>query len=206
VIACLATGTRGRTYLVLSSHRHGQPTLNPNNLGMALRTQKPSKHNQMLGKWIQKAKPKPAGDEQGRPSKRSRLDDTPSDSESILQSPQLVATAVDSEGDDEETEPLQPVYKTDLESALPAISTDAEAIEEYEAFKASQNDDYETSAEGRFKDRNWLKGKSSIYVDAFNLALDTVLDEEEHLFDKAEMEVFKQWRNLGYEDQYLYVA
>lgn len=49
----------------------------------------------------------------------------------------------------------------------------------------------------------WGRGKSSIYVDAFNLALETVLAEEAHLFDEAEMEVFRQWRNLAYEAQYL---
>ena len=51
--------------------------------------------------------------------------------------------------------------------------------------------------------RNWTKGKSSIYVDAFNLALETVLDDERHLFDEKEMEVFNQWRVLHYEAQYL---
>ena len=37
----------------------------------------------------------------------------------------------------------------------------------------------------------------------FNLALDTVLDEESHLFDEAEKAVFEQWRALNYEAQYL---
>jgi Fanconi-associated nuclease 1 len=43
-------------------------------------------------------------------------------------------------------------------------------------------------------------------VDAFNLALETVLDEEAHLFDEAEMEVFRKWRELDYESQYLCVV
>ncbi|KAE8149052.1 VRR-NUC domain-containing protein [Aspergillus avenaceus] len=47
--------------------------------------------------------------------------------------------------------------------------------------------------------------KSSIYVDAFELALDTVLGEEAHLFSHAEMEVFARWRALSYQARYLYV-
>lgn len=50
----------------------------------------------------------------------------------------------------------------------------------------------------------WTKGQSSIYVDAFNLALDTVLGHESHLFNEREMQIFKSWRQLGYEAQYLY--
>ena len=46
-------------------------------------------------------------------------------------------------------------------------------------------------------------GRSSIYVDAFNLALDTVLEDEAHLFSRAERCVFEQWKVLGYEAQYL---
>ncbi|KAJ4344170.1 hypothetical protein N0V95_006285 [Ascochyta clinopodiicola] len=94
--------------------------------------------------------------------------------------------------------------KTDLESALPPIETGTEAIEAYEAFKASEEEKPE-GAEDRLKDRSWIRGKSSLYVDAFNLALDTVLEEEHHLFDEAEAEAFRIWRELNYEAQYLYV-
>jgi Fanconi-associated nuclease 1 len=106
--------------------------------------------------------------------------------------------------EDQEDPESVTVRKTDLESALPPIETDAEAIEEYEAFKASQAQEEEgdQTAE-RLRDRKWVKGKTSIYVDAFNLALDTVLDEECNLFNKAEMEVFRCWRELPYEAQYL---
>ena len=45
--------------------------------------------------------------------------------------------------------------------------------------------------------------RSSIYVDAFNIALDTVLEQEEHLFNKKEKAVFAAWRGLDYEAQYL---
>jgi Fanconi-associated nuclease 1 len=167
---------------------------------MVLRAQTPSKHNQMLGKWIQKARPTPADKTDARPSKRPRLEDTTSDSESAPQTPGTLGV----EEEEEDRDTLQEGRRTDLESALPEIETGADAIEEYEVFKASHNEEEET-AEGRFKDRKWLKGRTSIYVDAFNLALDTVLDEESHLFDEAEMEVFRVWRGLEYEAQYLYV-
>jgi len=45
---------------------------------------------------------------------------------------------------------------------------------------------------------------SSIYVDAFNYALDTVLQDEAYLFSDSEVEVFAKYRSLDYEAQYLY--
>ncbi|PWY90733.1 VRR-NUC domain-containing protein [Aspergillus heteromorphus CBS 117.55] len=93
--------------------------------------------------------------------------------------------------------------QTDLESSLPAIQADDHAIEEYESSQAADQD--EPDLRQRLQDGKWRKGRSSIYVDAFNLALETVLEEEAHLFDEAEMEVFRQWRELDYEAQYLYV-
>ncbi|KAL1984022.1 hypothetical protein VTN96DRAFT_9707 [Rasamsonia emersonii] len=96
--------------------------------------------------------------------------------------------------------------QTELETSLPPVKTDQEAIEEYEASRAAAAAaEEEPGLEERLGERKWRKGRSSIYVDAFNLALDTVLDEEAHLFNEAEMEVFRQWRSLSYEAQYLYV-
>ncbi|PWY96329.1 hypothetical protein BO94DRAFT_481053, partial [Aspergillus sclerotioniger CBS 115572] len=92
--------------------------------------------------------------------------------------------------------------QTELESSLPAVQADNRAIEEYES---SRIVDDEPDLQQRLRNGTWRKGRSSIYVDAFNLALETVLDEEAHLFDAAEMEVFRQWRELDYEAQYLYV-
>ncbi|CAG2013597.1 unnamed protein product [Fusarium graminearum] len=95
---------------------------------------------------------------------------------------------------------------TDIESALPPTADGREAIEEYEAMKSSQATVGEDDDDATEKPKPlWIKGQSSIYVDAFNLALDTVLDEESHLFDGKENDVFRQWRDLGYEAQYLYV-
>lgn len=50
------------------------------------------------------------------------------------------------------------------------------------------------------------KYKRSMYVDAFNLALDTVLQDELHLFSDAEQEVFAKYRSLEYEPQFLYTT
>ncbi|KAI3395903.1 hypothetical protein diail_688 [Diaporthe ilicicola] len=98
--------------------------------------------------------------------------------------------------------------ETALESVLPDIKADVDAIEEYEAMRASQlssEDAKDAKPESDVDQRKWVRGRSSIYVDAFNLALDTVLEEETHLFDNKEMAVFDQWRGLDYEAQYLYV-
>lgn len=97
-----------------------------------------------------------------------------------------------------------PGSQTELESSLPVIETDNQAIDDYESSRAVKEDD-EPDLQQRLQDGKWRKGKSSIYVDAFNLALQTVLDEEAQLFNDVEMEVFRQWKELSYESQYLYV-
>jgi Fanconi-associated nuclease 1 len=202
---------------------------------MALNDRTPSRHNSMLTRWIKHPKSTNFDDvdDKEQPAKRQRLATTPepdvkgkSKNKGSPKTSPFKAKAspakpkfrrkviLDSDADDDvkleaEIEAAVPP-KTDLESALPPVNTDKEAIEEYEAFKTSQNEVIKTEegiegAEERFGDRKWARGKSSIYVDAFNLALDTVLDEESHLFDEAEMEVFKQWRDTEYEAQYLYV-
>ncbi|KAH8676029.1 VRR-NUC domain-containing protein [Xylariales sp. PMI_506] len=96
------------------------------------------------------------------------------------------------------------VQPTAIESSLPEIKSDKEAIEEYETFRASQGEKSSDVAT-RFSKREWVKGKSSLYVDAFNLALTTVLDDESHLFDEKERAIFDSWEKLSYEAQYLYV-
>ncbi|KAK8049455.1 hypothetical protein PG994_011185 [Apiospora phragmitis] len=88
---------------------------------------------------------------------------------------------------------------TAIESSLPEIKVDQDAIEEYETFRASQGDQPDDSTTSRFVKRD------SLYVDAFNLALSTVLDDEAHLFDENEKTLFDNWANLSYEAQYLYV-
>jgi Fanconi-associated nuclease 1 len=90
---------------------------------------------------------------------------------------------------------------TELESALPSVKTDKEAIKEYEAMRATG--DVPEDLKARLSQRSWSRGKSSIYVDAFNFALETVLEDEAHLFDEKEVEVFNQWKGLDYEAQYL---
>ena len=118
--------------------------------------------------------------------------------------------------DDESEEPAPTSVNRDedvsaFEDSLAAVATDKQAIEEYEALRASQasqvsqdNADNDAgSPSARMGSRQWVRGKSSIYVDAFNLALDTVLEDEAHLFDRKETRVFEQWRGLSYEAQYL---
>lgn len=104
-----------------------------------------------------------------------------------------------------ETEVTQASMPTAIESSLPEIRPDRQAIEEYEKFKASQ-DNNTGDASSRLDSRAWVRGKSSLYVDAFNLALDTVLGEEAHLFDAKEKRVFEEWGSLNYEAQFLYAC
>lgn len=108
------------------------------------------------------------------------------------------------EGDSGNEADPSPPHVTELESALPPIDTDKKAIEEYESLRAGEDASAELKA--RLHARTWVQGRSSIYVDAFNLALDTVLEDESHLFDAAESKVFEIWRNLDYEAQYLWVC
>ncbi|QSZ30023.1 hypothetical protein DSL72_004541 [Monilinia vaccinii-corymbosi] len=108
----------------------------------------------------------------------------------------------DDNGEDEVDQVGAPIV-TELESVLPPIDIGQDAVAEYEAMRVDDN--LPDDLKARLNHRTWAKGKSSIYSDAFNLALETVLEDEAHLFDEKEMEVFKQWRELDYESQYLYV-
>jgi Fanconi-associated nuclease 1 len=108
----------------------------------------------------------------------------------------------DAESDVEDGGRSVPKQSTELEAALPPIKTDKEAIEAYEAMRMVDQE-FPEDVKTRVGQRNWAHGKSSIYVDAFNLTLETVLDEEKHLFDEKELEIFEQWRRLEYEAQYL---
>jgi len=176
---------------------------------MVLDPQTPSKHNQMspFSRFIKHPKSTNSDGDQDRPVKRQKTNDIhrelPTTSRWTFK-----RENVDSDGDDGDNLPVredeQEEHKTDLESALPPVKMGEEAVMEYEAFKASQEDRVEKTGT-RLDERNWVRGKSSLYVDAFNLALDTVLEEESHLFDEAEAHLFRIWREIGYEAQYLYV-
>ena len=175
---------------------------------MPLELQSPAKHNRMLGQRV--AHPKSTNffePDEGSPRPLKRLKrEGREEADQLAASPtrQPVATDIDGTWDEEDTKPAR---KTDLETALPPISTDQEAIDDYEAARTAEQEEASTldTAEGRLTNRKWIKGRNSIYVDAFNLALETVLDEEEHLFDGAEKRLFEYWRALSYEAQYLYV-
>jgi len=179
---------------------------------MVLESRSAKRHNAMVGKRV----PHPAStkfhDNISPPAKRLKTflstdgDDSreASGDEKVPGSPRGFRDEIpDSDEDDESglDEPSIPKRPTELESALPPVKTDKEAIDEYEAMRAAE--DVPPDSKFRLTQRTWIKGKSSIYVDAFNLALETVLHDEAHLFDEKELEVFKQWRQLDYEAQYL---
>ena len=188
---------------------------------MALQARSPADHNRVLGQRIRHPPstnfdgdfPTPTAKRLKRldstDSSLSRRDESPIEDDDDRtrhppESPHLSRREIpDSEAEsDDEDEFLQGEFcKTDLESALPPVKTDKEAIAEYEATRAAESESLEL--QGRLGQRKWVQGKSSIYVDAFNLALETVLEDESHLFDEAETAVFDQWRDLSYEGQYL---
>lgn len=181
---------------------------------MILQAQSTGSHNQMLGQRIRHPSSTNFDDNFESPAAKrlKRLDSTDSsysrnesEEEIFNQNTNASPRGIrDSEAETEDEEGSPPLHnrQTDLEVALPPVKTDKEAVAEYEAFKAAQ-EAVPLDIEGRLGQRKWTKGKSSIYVDAFNLALETVLEDEVHLFDEAEMEVFQQWRGMSYEAQYL---
>lgn len=174
---------------------------------MALNLRSPSKHNQMITQFIKHPKSTNFDGEHDRSPKRRRINDVTKPPPTPRKKHNHKDEVWDLENTEDEVvivKEEEKDTKTDLESALPLIDTGEEAIQAYEEFKASEEEKAE-GAEERLKDRSWIRGKSSLYVDAFNLALDTVLEEESHLFDEAETEVFRIWRRLNYEAQYLYV-
>ena len=187
---------------------------------MALQARSPATHNQMLGRRVQHSSSTNYHDDFETPiAKRlKRLDSTDStvsqtvdsDLEDEGRATPIQRTRVrspreipDSEADSDDDDDIvqEGSRKTELESALAPVKTDKEAIAEYEATRAAEAETLDLN--GRLGQRKWVPGRSSIYVDAFNLALETVLEEESHLFDDAEMAVFEQWRDLSYEGQYL---
>ncbi|TKA28151.1 hypothetical protein B0A50_04122 [Salinomyces thailandicus] len=182
-----------------------------------LQARSPSKHNVMLGQTTIVPHAKSTrfdddGDEFTTPPakrvKRHIADHVHSNANS-KSSPRKAAKRdeipdSDADSEDELLEAEhQQARRTDLETALPPIQTDREAIEAYEATRAAEQE--ELGLRERLDGQKWVRGKSSIYVDAFNLALETVLDQESHLFDEAERAVFKYYQELSYESQYLYV-
>lgn len=140
-----------------------------------------------------------------RPAKRPKRDeDTASESEEPFE----LAIKHESSGiapeesSDEKNQRRAKERVTDFENALPPTEASQEAIEEYETLKSSQGNTGEQIQNKKIAPL-WIKGRSSIYVDAFNLTLDTVLEEESSLFSSKELEIFDQWKSLNYEAQYL---
>ncbi|KAK4170426.1 VRR-NUC domain-containing protein [Cladorrhinum sp. PSN259] len=160
------------------------------------------------------SKRRPQGNLQDPPPKKSRVEevkdsDDDADDDALSHDSLPINTPSGDPGDDEEAsdDPTQAVHQqTAFEVSLPAVATDKVAIQQYEVMRASQSSqDANDSASARLENRLWVPGQNSIYVDAFNLALDTVLEDESHLFDAKEKHVFDQWKRLSFEAQYLYV-
>lgn len=188
---------------------------------MVLEEIKNANHKVMLHRRSQRKIPQDFKDKLLPPSKRLKTAESidgddlssrcPSDEdESLPLSPrirspiQFRSTEIpdsDDEGEDEAEQTVAPRL-TELESALPPVVFNKNAIAEYETMRA-ENENLPDDLKARLTGRTWERGKSSIYSDAFNLALETVLEDEGHLFDEKEVEVFKQWRELDYEAQYL---
>lgn len=146
-------------------------------------------------------RPSPLGE---RPAKKIKVEIADSDDDDEEDEADTSGITVNDVSDAED-ENDRHVRQTAIESALPPVQVDKEAIEEYELMRSSQvSVPYEEEKDAG-AERKWVRGKSSIYVDAFNLALDTVLADEAHLFDAKEAHVFEQWKKLGYEAQYLCV-
>ncbi|KAL3424822.1 hypothetical protein PVAG01_04103 [Phlyctema vagabunda] len=180
---------------------------------MVLEEQGDKSHNAMLGRMIPHPSSTNYDDSALPPSKRLKTSDSEQSSLHGYTDDEASSVSLlkhrgeipDSEAEGESADEQVPAQRpTELESALPPVNTDKEAIAEYENMRAGGQQVPE-DLQDCLKQRNWTQGKSSIYVDAFNFALETVLEDEGHLFDEKEMEVFKSWRELEYEAQYLYV-
>ncbi|KAI8184206.1 Fanconi-associated nuclease 1-like protein [Colletotrichum sp. SAR 10_75] len=146
-------------------------------------------------------RPSPLGE---RPAKKVKVEIADSDDDDDEDEADTSGITVN-DVSDAENEKDRHVRQTAIESALPPVQVDKEAIEEYELMRSSQVSVPDEEEKDAGAERKWVRGKSSIYVDAFNLALDTVLADEAHLFDAKEAHVFEQWKQLDYEAQYLYV-
>lgn len=179
---------------------------------MVLESRGPTKHNAMMGKRVPHPPSTKFHDDILPPAKRLKTFESTdgedsrdaSGDDNVPRSPKSFRDEIPDSDDGDGSgvdEPSILKRPTELESALPPVKTDKEAIDEYEAMRAAE--DVPEDLKSRLTQRTWIKGKSSIYVDAFNLALETVLEDEAHLFDEKEMEVFNQWRQLDYEAQYL---
>src|SRR5690242_9794726 len=112
-------------------------------------------------------RPSPLGE---RPTKRARViedSDRDDDDESKSADEEADTSGLTIEEFDGDEEDDRPFRQTAIESALPPIQTDKDAIAEYELMRSSQASapDDETPAK---TGQTWVRGKSSIYVDAFN--------------------------------------
>lgn len=155
------------------------------------------------------------GDQSRPPKKRRFSGDSESDRES-RHSPEKDGSNIDSphspplsvsgsiDGDDCGRGPGLESALADVEFVDDALDTVLEPVTAGEAEKGSGDHCVSKSEDLGSRNTRWVRGRSSVYVDAFRLALDIVLEDESHLFDEREQRVFQEWRSLDYESQYLY--
>jgi fanconi-associated nuclease 1 len=212
----MSLSSSSRLAILESSSLHN---LISSSVAMSLQAQSPSHHNKFLGQRIphppstnfedsnfstpaaKRLKRLDSRDSADSSSRDVSDDEETSRTSTPIPTPRNISRREIPDSEDEGDDNILPSSQTDLETALPPVKTDKEAIAQYEASRAAA----EPGLYERLGKRQWHKGRSSIYVDAFNLALETVLEEEGHLFDEAEMGLFEAWRGLKYESQYLYV-
>ncbi|KAL9045851.1 MAG: hypothetical protein Q9214_001184, partial [Letrouitia sp. 1 TL-2023] len=136
---------------------------------MVLREQGSASHNQMLGQKIRHPASTNYDDDYVTPDPKrlKRLDNTDSslsrrgsDEEDggTPISPMVRSNEIaDSEAEDGEDDLIFPGSQTELESALPPVKTDKEAIAEYEAIRAAESTDLDLHE--RLGQRKWISGK-----------------------------------------------
>jgi Fanconi-associated nuclease 1 len=172
---------------------------------VAMQPQSSSSHNAMLGVRIKHPRSTNFYDDDETPGslpKRPRSDSSLCNSDNEVVSDSNHRTDDELQAEDHSNQESRRI--TDVETVLPSVRTDQEAIDEYEVSQSARlAEENQSDTLSRLSSRKWVRGKSSIYLDAFNLALDTVLEEEVHLFDDAEKTLFKYWSDLSYEAQYL---
>jgi Fanconi-associated nuclease 1 len=110
---------------------------------MALNPQSASQHNQMITRFIKHPKSTNFDGANDRPAKRQKTSTSPKKPPPTPRKSAHRREVPDSDAENDEIdikneEKDEEEHKTDLESALPPIKVDDEAIEAYEAFKASQ--------------------------------------------------------------------
>ncbi|KAF2404003.1 hypothetical protein EJ06DRAFT_579902 [Trichodelitschia bisporula] len=179
----------------------------------------------MLGKWLGKPAPEGLGEgkenKQGGRARKAKGSPIPTDGakQEVVEKPWMLPTRKRKRGieivgagqtRDEEIASEGPGDETRA-----AVKPDPDAVSDAEA-------DGDTNLVGDAESAGLKSGleavlpdfspeevpeetRGGLYLDAFTLALDTVLEDEAHLFDERERGVFEAWRGMGRGARCLYV-